>query len=226
MAVVSLIVSFIAAVASIAMSNIDFQEARVAFDRMYEFAASEPEYEPSISKNEPSALKAELDQLEIKNLNFRFPGRGLLLKDLNMTISKGQIVTFFGEIGCGKSTLLSILQRFYPIESGEILINGEDWMKSDNFQWRNKIAIVSQHVKLFNGTILENIGLADISNEKEVVAFCKEIGLHVYIMGFQQGYATIVIENRTAILNGTHAELLKSDNIYRNSFEEILIPCV
>ncbi|MDO8927951.1 MAG: peptidase domain-containing ABC transporter, partial [Bacteroidota bacterium] len=215
MAVVSLIGSFIAAVASIAMANIDFQEARVAFDRMYEFAAAEPEYEPSDLKSEKSAMTKELKNLEIKNLNFRFPGRGLLLKNLNFTIQKGNMVTIFGEIGCGKSTLISVLQRFYPYESGKVLINGEDWMKSDNFHWRSIVAVVSQHVKLFNGTILENIGLSDISNEKEVVSFCKEIGLHDFINEFQQGYATIVSENSTNLSGGQQQLIALARALYQ-----------
>lgn len=214
MAIISLIGSFIAAVSSIAMANIDFQEARVAFDRMYEFAAAEPEYEPT-TKDEESATTEELRSLKIRSLNFRFPGRTLLLKDLNLTIQKGNLVTIFGEIGCGKSTLISILQRFYPYESGEILINDEDWMKSDNFYWRNLIGVVSQHVKLFNGTILENIGLSDISNEKEVVSFCKEIGLHDYIMGFQQGYATIVSENSTNLSGGQQQLIALARALYQ-----------
>ena len=213
MAVVSLIGSFIAAVASIAMANIDFQEARVAFDRMYEFASTEPEYEPHASS---SMLRASsIENLEFKNLNFGFPGKSLLLKDITMHFGRGKIATIFGEIGCGKSTLISVLQRFYAPESGEILLNKEDWMKSDNYQWRSLIGVVSQHVKLFNGTILENIGLSDISNEKEVVGFCKEIGLHDFIMGYQQGYATIVSENSVNLSGGQQQLIALARALYQ-----------
>ncbi|MCX6239216.1 MAG: peptidase domain-containing ABC transporter [Bacteroidia bacterium] len=202
MAILSLIGSFIGAVASIAMSNIDFQEARVAFDRMYEFAAAEPEYEQKVGEQNTSVPIEGFDNLEIKNLNFRYPGKSLLLKNLNLYIKKEKIITIFGEIGCGKSTLLSILQRFYPYETGDILINGKDWKNRNNYEWRNMVAVVSQQVKLFNGTILENIGLSDISKEKEIVGFCKETGLHDFIMGFQQGYATIIHENSVNISGG------------------------
>jgi ATP-binding cassette subfamily B protein len=298
MAILSLIGNLIGAVSNISMANIDFQEARVAFVRMYEFAASEKEYE----KDQTSTIDQSLsfDKLEIRNLNFRYPGKGLLLNDLNLTIGKGKIITIFGEVGCGKSTLISILQRFYPIESGEIVVDGIIWDKLDNFQWRNHIAVVSQQVKLFNQTIIENISLSRSAKEMEkVVAFCKEIGLHDFIIGFQQAYATVVnenglnlsggqqqliglaralyqrpqlllldeataamdrkteqlvleilnklkhdmaivivthrvqisrrtdyiylIENRTSEIHGTHDELIQSDNIYKDSFEEIQI---
>lgn len=218
MAVVSLIGSFIAAVASIAMANIDFQEARVAFDRMYEFAATEPEYEkevPSSKFQVSGSTEPKIKTLEINNLNFRFPGKSLLLKDIAMHFERGKIATIFGEIGCGKSTLISILQRFYAHESGEILVNHEDWMKTNNHQWRSLIGVVSQHVKLFNGTILENICLSDISNEKEVVGFCKGIGLHDFIMGFQQGYATIVSENSVNLSGGQQQLIALARALYQ-----------
>ena len=199
MAIITIVGSLVTSVINTAMANIQFQEAKVAFERMYEFSATEPEYVP---KELNQQEVAPIDSLELKGLNFRFPGKSLLLKELYMTFEKGQIATIFGEIGSGKSTLISILQRFYPFESGEILINNSDWIDINTPTWRNKIGTVSQHVKLFNGTILENITMEENSDVQDVIDFCKETGFDRFINEFQQGYATIINENSTNLSGG------------------------
>jgi ATP-binding cassette subfamily B protein len=199
MAIITLVGSMGASVLNISMSGIQFQEARIAFDRMYEFAATEPEYRFESTANK---VLPDIHRIELKNLNFRFPGKSLLLGNINMSFNKGTITTIFGEIGCGKSTLISVLQRFYPFESGQILINSEDWMKIETANWREQIAVVPQHIKLFNGTIFENICLEENPNFKKVSEFCQSSGFETFINEFQQGYFTIVNENSTNLSGG------------------------
>lgn len=202
MAIITLVGGLGVSVVNVAMAAIQFQEARVAFDRMYEFAAAEPEYypeEPDEENNEPTSL---IEKLEVTNLNFRFPGKSLLLKEINFEVKRGEIITFFGEIGCGKSTLLSVLQRFHKMESGEILVNNAGWRQFSTKQWRENVATVEQHVQLFNGTVIENISLEEKTDVERVVAFCQKYGFHDFIMEFQQGYATIINENSTNLSGG------------------------
>lgn len=200
MAIITLVGSLGASVVSIAMANIQLQEARIAFDRMYEFASSEPEF--SITDETESTAGLKIEKLKISNLNFRFPGKSLLLKDIHLEIKKGEIVTIFGEIGCGKSTLLSVLQRFHSFESGEILLNGQKWDNIPTPELRKIVATVSQRVQLFNGTVLENISLDEKPVPEKVVQFCQQHGFHEFIMEFQQGYATIINENSTNLSGG------------------------
>ena len=200
MAIITLVGGMGAAVINIAMANIQFQEARIAFDRMYEFAAAEPEYQVCDFDRQEDVF--QLNNLQVKELNFRFPGRSLLLKDINFEVNRGEMVTFFGDIGCGKSTLLSVLQRFQKPESGRILVNGEDWLRNETVTWRKYLGVVEQHVQLFNGTILENIALEENPDTEKVVQFCQEYGFHEFITEFQQGYATIINENSTNLSGG------------------------
>jgi ABC-type bacteriocin/lantibiotic exporter with double-glycine peptidase domain len=213
MAIVSIVGSLVTSVISTAMANIQFQEAKIAFERMYEFSAAEPEYEPQAPSPMPHA--PSIDTLELKDLNFRFPGKSLLLKDINMRFEKGQIATIFGEIGCGKSTLISVLQWFYPIESGEIRINGSNWSGITIPEWRSQIGVVSQQVKLFNGTILENICLEENPKVQEVIDFCRETGLDTFIKEFQQGYATIINENSTNLSGGQQQLIALARALYQ-----------
>ena len=211
MAIITLIGSLSTSIISIAMANVQFQEARIAFDRMYEFASAAPEYELKDRKN----LNFELIELSVERLNFRFPGRSLLLKNFTFKIKQGQIVTFFGEIGCGKSTLLGILQRFYPIESAEIKVNGENWERISTNNWRMKVGAVSQKIELFNGTILENICLEENPNADKVIQFSEEYGFHKFITEFQQGYATIINENSSNLSGGQQQLIALARALYK-----------
>lgn len=213
MAIVSIVGSLVTSVINTAMANIQFQEAKVAFERMYEFSAAEPEYE---SLAQSSMLRVpSIDALEIRDLNFRFAGKSLLLKGINMKFEKGQMATIFGEIGCGKSTLISVLQRFYPFESGKVLINGANWSAQTVPAWRAQIGVVTQHVKLFNGTILENICLQENPNIQEVIGFCQETGLETFINEFQQGYATIINEGSVNLSGGQQQLIALARALYQ-----------
>ncbi len=220
MAIVTIVGSLVTSVINTAMANIQFQEAKVAFERMYEFSAAEPEYEaevPNSSPFDPGSMPQApyIQTLELEDLNFRFPGKSLLLKEISMKFEKGQMVTIFGEIGCGKSTLISVLQRFYPFESGEILINGSNWISLSIPGWRSQIGVVTQQVKLFNGTILENICLEETPNVQEVINFCRETGLDSFINEFQQGYSTIINENSTNLSGGQQQLIALARALYQ-----------
>ncbi|MFY9153853.1 MAG: peptidase domain-containing ABC transporter [Prolixibacteraceae bacterium] len=213
MAIVSIVGSLVTSVINTAMANIQFQEAKVAFERMYEFSAAKAEYDPLVPS---TMLRApSIDELQIRNLNFRFAGKSLLLKGINMKFEKGQMATIFGEIGCGKSTLISVLQRFYPFESGEIIVNGADWSGLTVPAWRAQIGVVTQHVKLFNGTILENICMQENPNIQEIIGFCQETGLETFINEFQQGYATIIGEDSVNLSGGQRQLIALARALYQ-----------
>ncbi|MEQ9091312.1 MAG: peptidase domain-containing ABC transporter [Balneola sp.] len=185
----------------LALTNIQIQEARVAFERMYEFASMEPERNEKITDLENFK---SISLVEVDELSFRFPGRTQLLKEVSFSVQKGEMISLLGESGCGKTTLLQILQRFYKPESGTISVNSEiDLKEIPVRQWRTNIASVSQQVKIFNGTLLDNICLGDSQEEaKQVVEFCKECGFDTYFEAFPQHYLTLLGEEGVNISGG------------------------
>ena len=212
-ALLSIVGTIIPSVGNLALANIKLQEARVAFDRMYEFASSESEYKKTgfDKKNE-----WDINHMRINNLSFRFPGRSLLLDDISFYLKKGEIVTLFGEIGCGKSTMLSLLQRFYSYDSGDIIVNDDDWNKIDIESWRKNIAIVPQQPELFTGTIISNIKV-DIKEGNEyndVIDFCNKEGFSQFFESFQQGFMTIVGENGVNLSGGQQQLILLARALY------------
>ena len=185
----------------LALTNIQIQEARVAFERMYEFASMEPEMNEEIVDSEDFK---SISIVEVDELSFRFPGRSQLLKEVSFSVQKGEMISLLGESGCGKTTLLQLLQRFYKPESGTITVNSETDLKEIPVrQWRTKVASVSQQVKIFNGTLLDNICLGNSQEEAEqVVEFCKEYGFDKYFEAFPQHYFTLLGEEGVNISGG------------------------
>ena len=213
MAIVTIAGGFVSSVINVAMANIQLQEAKVAFDRMYEFSAIESEHE----QINPTGAPQSIDSVKIEKLNFRFPGKSLLLKDTTLHLNKGEFVTIFGEVGSGKSTLLSILQRFYPYESGEIKVNDKSWDEIDTISWREKVAVVSQKTSLFNGTIIQNIAVDDNVEAQSVIDFCQETGLDHFINKFQQGYLTIINEDSTNLSGGQQQIIALARALFQRS---------
>jgi ATP-binding cassette, subfamily C, bacteriocin exporter len=213
MAIVSIVGGLITSIINTAMANIQFQEAKIAFERMYEFGAAEPEYEQREVNTGTDEIAIE--QLELKNLDFRFAGKSLLLKGINMKFERGKMTTIFGEIGCGKSTLISVLQRFYRFESGNVLVNGRNWDEYSTPEWRKNIGVVTQHVKLFNGTVFENICLQENPDTKDFVDFCREAGFDKFINEFQQGFATIIGEDSVNLSGGQRQLIALARAIYK-----------
>mgnify|MGYP002654854995 FL=1 len=134
------------AVNKLALSNLQIQEAQIAGDRLYEFV--QLEQEPISGETE---LPNAIDQIQVENLSFRFPGRKLLFDGLSFELKKGKLSVLLGESGGGKSTLLQVLMAFYPSESGSVLINGEMSLQDISKNgWRERVGYVPQELSLIH----------------------------------------------------------------------------
>ncbi len=183
----------------IVVSSVQLQEARVAFERMFEFVSLKPEYE--INSNDIKLT--DVEKLSIRKLSFRFPGRKLLLKDASIDVYKGQIIALTGKSGNGKSTVIQMLQKFYKPDSGQILVNDTNLENLNTYQWRNVVGVVPQEIKLFNGTVLYNILLDDsAADAQKVISFCKQVNLSQFFEVLPQGYMTIVGEEGINLSGG------------------------
>ncbi|MDR8393097.1 peptidase domain-containing ABC transporter [Aliifodinibius sp. S!AR15-10] len=199
----------------LALTNIQLQEARVAFDRMYELTSLEPERENGDSDDQKFTEKIQF--LEVQTLAFRFPGRSRLIEDVSFEVEKGEMIALLGESGSGKTTLLQILQQFYKPESGNIIINKEHSLHDFPVKkWRSKIAVVRQQTKLFNSSLLENICLGDLQKEaEEIVEFCKQEGFDRYFSLFPRNYATLLGEEGTNISGGQQQLIALARALYQ-----------
>lgn len=140
-----------------------------------------------------------------------------ILKDISLYAKPGQKIAFVGSTGAGKTTITNLVNRFYDIQSGEILIDGVNINKIKRHDLRQKIAMVLQDTHLFTGTVMENIryGRLDATDE-EVVQAAKTASADSFIRRLPQGYDTM-LEGDGANLSQGQRQLL---NIARASISK------
>ncbi len=213
MAVIGITGSLFPAVASLALVMIPINEAKVAFDRMFEIVDAQEE---DSNGNHSEAIPAAC--LEVKSLAFRFVGRKRLFSDVSILFESGTITCIVGESGCGKSTLCQVLERFYTPEEGEILLDGQPAAEIPLSQWRGMVSFVPQQTYLYNGTVLENICFGNIPKDlNEVVAFCQRYGFDMFLSELPNGLGTLVGEEGIN-LSGGQAQLVSfARALYRPS---------
>ncbi len=131
-----------------------------------------------------------------------------ILKKLTLTIKPGQTIGIAGRTGCGKSTLIKLLMRFYDPVSGRITIDGVDSRAFSLKTLRESIALVSQDVYLFHGTIYENIAYGNPAASMDAVSRAATLAeFHTFVLGLPDGYQTIVGERGIRLSGGQRQRL-------------------
>ena len=135
------------------------------FRRYQELMAIEPDIQ-----DQPDAIEAPHFEGDIsyRNVSFGYEENKAVLEHVSMDVKKGETVAFVGPSGVGKTTLVNLLPRFYELQEGEILIDGQDIRNFTMQSLRRQIGVVQQDVFLFNGTIRENVlyGRLDATDEE------------------------------------------------------------
>ena len=141
--------------------------------------------------------------IEFRNVHFNYVEDEPVLKGISFAVKPGETVALVGATGAGKSTIINLLNRFYDIQQGEILVDDIN-IKEINLQsLRRQIAVVLQDVFLFADTILSNITLNDGSiTEEQVQEAAKQIGIHDFIISLPDGYHYNVKERGTMLSSG------------------------
>jgi ATP-binding cassette subfamily B protein len=196
MAILGIVGSLLPSIANLALISIPINEAKIAFNRMYEFASMEKE-------SEGGQTISEIENITVRNLSFRFAGRKELFKNINLNIERGKLVAVVGESGSGKSTLGQILQRFYSFENGSVKVNNEyELVDIELKSFRNLIGLIPQEINIFNGTVLDNILLGDTVMPETIMEFITQYGFVDYFNQLPQGLATIVGEEGINLSGG------------------------
>lgn len=196
MAILGIAGSLLPSVASLALITIPINEAKVAFNRMYEFTSIKAE-------NKGSIKISEFNSLEIKNLSFRFAGSKELFKNINISVNKNECIAIVGESGSGKSTLGQVLQKFYPFENGTIIVNNQFNLPNINTEdWRNIIGIIPQDITIFSGNVITNILLGKEDTPENIEKFCNQYGFTEFVNSLPQGFATILGEEGINLSGG------------------------
>ena len=168
--------------------------------------------------------ECELQSKDIKvgDISFYYENREEILKNLTLSIKKGEKVAIIGESGSGKSTLLKLIMRFWNVDRGEISIGDKNIKTIPTKTLRKSQTLVSQDTFLFNDTILNNIKMGDENaTYDDVVKAAKKASIHEFIMKLPKGYDTNVGELGGNLSSGEKQRLSIARAFLRDS--DILI---
>jgi len=177
-----------------------FITAMAYLDRIFDTIA-----EPVTIKDIPNAVEFPFvrGHVQFKNVSFSYDGVRKVLNNVSFNGHPGQSIAIVGPTGAGKTTIVNLLSRFYNIEEGQVLIDGQDIMKVTLHSLRSQMGIMLQDSFLFTGTIADNIryGKLDATDE-EIRAAAKLIGANHFIEKLPNGYDTHITERGSGISAG------------------------
>ncbi len=151
---------------------------------------------------DPAKVGEIVGEIEFRNLNFGYEGKALL-KAISLTIGKGKRVGIVGPVGCGKSTMMRLIARLYPVEDGQLFIDGIDINRIPLAKLRDAIGFVPQESFLFSRTIADNIGYGRRdAGSGEIEAAARMAHLDGDVAGFPADYETMVGERGVTLSGG------------------------
>ena len=209
---------FMNPVASLIGANKQIQNALIAADRLFEIMDLERE-----ENTEKVLLKKEkIDDIEFKNVAFRYGTRVQVFTDFNLKMKKGNITAIVGESGSGKSTLISLLQNLYPIQKGGITIGDLDLKYIQHESLRNLVSVVPQKIDLFAGNVIDNIAVGDFTPNMElIIDICKSIGILEFVESLPNGFNTYLGENGATLSGGQKQRIAIARALYKQP--EVLV---
>ena len=160
--------------------------------------------------------------MEFKDVRFGYTAYEPVLKDVNLTVKKGEMIGIVGRSGVGKSTLINLIMRLYDVDAGSISIDGCDIRSYAPEEYRQKIAVVFQQTFLFAGSVYDNIAYArPDATTAEVIEAAKVANAHEFIMKLPDGYNTLIGENAHNLSGGEKQRISIARAVLRDP--EILI---
>lgn len=182
-----------------------------------------PELAHEIISNADDRKMTFEKSIEIRNLYFRFPKESNdVLKDISMTIQRGEKIGIVGVSGSGKTTLMNILLRFYKEQQGGIYIDDVK-VDSENMQsWRNLLGYVKQDIFLMDASIKDNITFGDTNPDENLLKQAiKQASLEDLIQSLPDGLNTMIGERGSRLSGGQKQRISIARSLYRNA--EVLI---
>lgn len=193
----------------------DFMKARGAATRVFEILDASP----TIALTGGSVLAGVSGDLQVSGVHFSYPSRPdvEVLKGLDLTVQRGQVVALVGESGAGKSTIAALLRRFYDPTAGAILLDGHDIRTLDPSFLRASIGTVDQEPVLLSASIAENIRFgAPSASEAEVRTAAQQANALVFIEAFPAGFDTLVGERGVQLSGGQKQRIAIARALLKN----------
>ena len=178
----------------------ELQSAFAAAERVFSLIDAEPEAPDADNAKELTKVRGDV---ELRHVDFGYEPGKPIIQDLSFHAKPGSLTAIVGPTGAGKTTIINLLMRFYDVDAGEILLDGQDIRALTRDSLRRAYTMVLQDTWLFHGTIFDNIAYGKPgATMEEVVAAAKAAHIHGYISRLPQGYDTILSDNGSSISKG------------------------
>ncbi len=181
----------------------EMQMAQASAERILSLIDAEPEIRDSesvqaalaVARPDQSATardggKRAIETIEMRHVGFSYRDGTPVLRNINLTVHRGETIAIVGPTGAGKSTLVNLICRFYEPTSGEILLDGVDYRNRSLHWLQSNLGIVLQNAHVFSGSVLENIRYGRIdATDADVIRAAKLAGAHEFITQMEGDYA-------------------------------------
>ena len=168
-------------------------------------------------KENPKKIEALNGSIQLEHVDFSYTDGHPILKDINLTIQKGQTIALVGQSGSGKSTLVDLIPRYHDVCGGAIKIDGEDVRNLSIRSLRSLIGNVNQEAILFNDTVFNNIAFGvDGATQEQVEAAARIANAHDFIMEMEHGYQTNVGDRGGRLSGGQRQRISIARAILKN----------
>ena len=204
--------TFVTPVRKLATFSETYMQGTAGFSRFLELMRTEPEIKDAPDAGELREVRGEV---EYKNVGFRYgEDKPWVLKDINLKVAPGEKLAVVGPSGGGKTTLCQLLERFYDVTEGAVLVDGRDVRTVTQESLHRSRGIIQQDVFIFAGTIRDNIryGKPD-ATDAEIIAAAVRAEIHQDIMAMPEGYDTFVGE-RGVMLSGGQKQRLSVARVF------------
>lgn len=193
----------------------EYERARAASRRIFALLDAEPQIKDPL---QPAPKPKEVGSLQWEQVSFAYHSEQPVLQNINLTIQEGETIGIAGPTGSGKTTFIKLLMRLYDVNQGCIRINGIDLRDLTLRDLRQCMALVSQEVYLFHGTIEENIAYGMESASLDAIQeAAKKAQLHDFIDQLPLAYQTIVGERGIKLSGGQRQRLSIARAILKNA---------
>ncbi|MBC7959949.1 MAG: ABC transporter ATP-binding protein, partial [Vallitaleaceae bacterium] len=169
-------------------------------ERIFEILDTDPDIFDEAQVKEMSEINGHVT---FSDVNFSYDGTTQILENVSFEVKAGETIALVGPTGAGKTTIVNLISRFYDIQAGEILVDGQNIQQVSIESLRSQMGIMTQDTFLFSGTIRDNIryGKLDATDE-DIEEAAHAVHAHEFIMDLELGYDTLINERATKLSVG------------------------
>ena len=159
--------------------------------------------ETRLDQNAAGSTQSMRGEIEFRGVEFAYPTGESVVQNVSFKVKQGQTVAIVGQTGAGKTSLVKLINRTYDVTSGQVLVDGIDVREWNLASLRSQISIIEQDIFLFSRSLSDNIAFGKPgATRDEVIAASIAAQAHDFILGFDQGYDTIVGERGVTLSGG------------------------